>query len=319
MARTFPLGVVTLLFALLAAGTSRGQIQAPARPESVPTFASRSSMVMLSATAVDGRGRSVSGLDAEEILVLDQGRPQKISHFVEDATAPARILMLVDVSGSMDGQLRITSARMAAMQFLEGLGPGDQVALAGFDSDYWTIVGWTRDKRRILDAFANLKPFGSTALHDALDRAAGDLAFQAEGRRAVVVITDGVDTASHAAPDDVIARSRVLDVPIYAVSVVSPIDDPRSDAYSGVSEPTAAAAGNAVLERYAALSGGSTFIVSTFGALKKAADAIALDIRQQYRLGYDAPDGPPGFHRVEVRTTRKGVRIRTRSGYMPQS
>lgn len=305
--------------AALAVSAPVFSAQRPApTPQTVPTFASKSAMVMLSATAVDGRGRAVAGLDGEEFLVLDEGRPQRIEHFVEDTTTPARILVLVDVSGSMDGQLRITSARMAATQFLDGLGSQDFVSLAGFDSDYFVLVDWTRERRRILDAFFGLKPFGSTALHDALDRAAQDLASQAEGRRAVVVITDGIDTASRGTPDEVIERSRALDVPIYSVSVVSPIDDPHSDAYSGVTSPTAAAAGNALLERYAMMSGGAAFIVSDFGALKKAADAIASDIRHQYRLGYDAPDGPPGFHRVEVRTTRKGVRIRTRSGYVPR-
>ena len=276
-------------------------------------------MVLLSATAVDGHGRPVTGLKPQDLEVLDEGRPQKILHFVEDATAPARILVLVDVSGSMDGQLRITSARMAATQFLASLGATDQVALAGFDNEYRALVNWTRDKSRILAAFADLRPFGSTALHDALDHAAGDLARQAEGRRAVVVITDGVDTASRQTPDDVIARSRALDVPIYSISVVSPIDDPRSGSYIGSAQPTAAVTGNALLERYATRSGGAAYVVSDFTGLKKAADSIGLDVRHQYRLGYDAPAGPPGFHRVEVRTSRKGVRVRTRSGYLPPS
>ena len=78
-----------------------------------------------------------------------------------------------------------------------------------------------------------MTPFGSTALHDALDKAAHDIATHGEGRRAVVVLTDGIDTSSQAAPDDVIARSRALDVPIYAVSVVSPLDDPAAKEFAG--------------------------------------------------------------------------------------
>jgi Ca-activated chloride channel family protein len=268
---------------------------------------------------VDDHGRPVTDLKRQELRVLEEGRPQPIVHFTEAADLPARILFLVDVSGSMNSELKTTSARMAATQLLAALAPEDQVALAGFDSEYWGIVGWTKDKRQVEAGFSGLKPFGSTALHDALDHAARDLASHGEGRRAVVVITDGVDTASKETSDAVIARSRALDVPIYAVTVVSPIDDPRSDIYLGRNMMTAAAAGSALLDRYASLSGGAAFVVSNFTGLKKAADLIALELKHQYRLGYDVPEGPPRFRRVEVRSTRKGILVRTRSGYVPTS
>ena len=78
----------------------------------------------------------------------------------------------------------------------------------------------------------------------------------------MVVLTDGVDTASKETADAVIARSRALDVPIYAVSVVAPIDDPRSEVYAGKDRVTVVGTGSAVLDRYASLSGGSAFVVS---------------------------------------------------------
>jgi Ca-activated chloride channel family protein len=191
------------------------------------------------------------------------------------------------------------------------------VALAAFDHEYWGLVAFTREKEQVLRAFDQVTPFSSTALHDALDKAARDLASHGEGRRAVVVITDGMDTASQRSPDEVIARSRALDVPIYAISVLSPLDDPRSPRFVGGERPAAATAGSAVLARYAALSGGAAFAVSDFGRLRQAAERIASELKHQYRLGYDPPEGPPRFRRVEVRSTRKGVVIRTRSGYMP--
>ena len=285
----------------------------------VPTFASRSELVVLSATAVDGRGRPVTNLKRQELRVFEEGWPQAILHFAEGADVPARILLLVDVSGSMNGRLKTTSARMAVRQILAALAPDDQVALAGFDSEYWGIVSWTTDKRKVEEGFTELKPFGSTALHDALDHAARDLASHGEGRRAVVVITDGVDTASKETPDAVIARSQALDVPIYTVTVVSPIDDPRSDIFVGRDQASAAVAGSALLGRYASMSGGAAFVVSDFAGLKKAADLVALELKHQYRLGYDPPEGPRRFRRVEVRTTRKGILVRTRSGYFPPS
>jgi Ca-activated chloride channel family protein len=167
--------------------------------------------------------------------------------------------------------------------------------------------------------FDELAPFGSTALHDALDKAAYDISTHGEGRRAVIVITDGVDTASEKTPDEVVARSRALDVPIYALSIVSPLDDPDSPIYTGRERSTAHDVGRELLARYAGLSGGAAFTVSDVRGLYQAAASIAGELKHQYRLGFDPPAGPPRFRRIEVRTTRKGVFIRTRSGYVPHS
>jgi Ca-activated chloride channel family protein len=197
--------------------------------------------------------------------------------------------------------------------------PGDEVALAGFDHKYWGLVPFTTDRDRILRAMTDIQPFGSTALHDALDHAAHDLATWGEGRRAVVVVTDGVDTASLLQPDDVLARSQALDVPIYAISVVSPVDDRESRLFTGLERPAAATAGTEVLEKYARLSGGASFTVSDLLGLQRAAATILGELRHQYRLGYDPPRGPTGFRRVEVLSTRKGVLVKTRSGYVPRT
>ncbi len=285
----------------------------------VPTFAARTNLVVLSATAVDGKGRPVTDLRLRDFRVFEEGRPQRIEHFTEAEKLPARVLLLVDFSGSMNEELKTTSSKMAMVQLLAALGPEDQVALAGFDSRYFGLVAFTRDKKAVLDALGTVEPFGSTALHDALDKAASDIASHGEGRRAVVVITDGIDTSSQQTPDAVIARSRALDVPIYAVSVVSPLDDPSSDQFVGKKQSGVATRGSTLLARYAGQSGGSSFRVSDFRGLKEAADRIARELKHQYRLGYDPPAGPSRFRRVEVRTTRRGVVVRTRSGYVPPS
>jgi len=282
-------------------------------------FAAHSDLVVLSATAVDHNGRPVRDLVAEELRIFDEGRPQKIVHFSTGREAAARMLLLVDASGSMNGKLKTTSSQMTALQLMAALEVNDEVALAGFDSHYFGVVRFTRDRKAIEQGFAELSPFGTTALHDALDQAASDLATHGEGRRAVVVITDGIDTASTKTPDEVIAHSRALDVPIYAISVLSPIDDPHSSMFTGRERPSAATRGSEVLARYAEMSGGAAFMISDFRGLREAAETISGELKHQYRLGYDPPAGPAHFRRVEVRSTRKGVVVRTRSGYMPPS
>jgi len=287
---------------------------ASAQVLSIPARADR---VLLSATAVDGKGRPVRDLKSSEFRIFEEGKPQPLAHFTTARDLRARVLLLVDASGSMNQELKTTSSRMAAWQVMAALGPEDETALAGFDSEYWGIVQFTKDRERVKKGLEDVVPFGSTALHDALDKAARDIAAHGEGRRAVVVITDGIDTSSQKKAEDVIARSRALDVPIYAVSVVSPLDDPQSKQFVGKESAGVAARGSEILARYAALSGGAAFAVSDFGALRQAAAQIANELKTQYRLGYDPPVGPPRFRRVQVKTTRKGVVVRTRSGYVP--
>lgn len=287
----------------------------------IPRFAVESNLVVLSATAVDKKGRPVTNLRREEFRLFEDGRAQPLRHFSTAATLPARLLLLVDASGSMDARLKEASIRMALIQLLAALGPADEVALAGFDDRYFGVVPFTRDRRRIEQGFTELRPWGTTALHDSLDKAAHDVSSHGEGRRAVVVLTDGIDTASRKTPGEVIERSRALDVPIYALSVVSRLDDPQSRYNRGKKgdKKSQAARGAELLAQYAALSGGASFVVSDFRSLKAAADRIALELKHQYRLSYDRPAGPLRFRRVQVKTTRKGIAVKTRSGYLPQS
>ena len=305
--------------AVLAAALLLGGMGRAGGEDQVLRFPSRTDLVVLSAIAVDRHGRPVTDLRRTEFSIREDGQPQAIQHFSEGRESPARVLLLVDASGSMSTTPRSSSPVMAARQLLYALDPTDQIALAGFDDHYFGVVAFTTDHALILRGFSELQPFGSTALHDALGQAASDLATHGEGRRAVVVITDGVDSASHRSAEDVIARSRALDVPVYAISVVSPLDDPDSGRFTGRQRPTAATTGSRVLARYAEMSGGAAFVVSEFSGLKQATDTIVGELEHQYRLGYDPPPGPFRFRRVEVTTTRRGVSVKTRSGYVPQS
>lgn len=285
----------------------------------VLTFSARSDLVVFSATAVDGKGRPVIDLKPHEFRVYEDGRAQKIEHFHEGLGLPARVLLLVDASGSMADAFKVASARRAAGQVLDSLGPEDLVAVAGFDSRYWGVVAFTRDREALRKGLRSITPFGSTALHDSLAKAAHDIASHGEGRRAVVVLTDGIDTSSESSADVTIARSRALDVPIYAISVVSPLDDPQAEEFLGDRDLGKARLAQETLARYAALSGGLAFRVSDFAGLQRAASQIAAELKHQYRLGWDPPSGPSRFRRVAVVTTRKGVTIRARSGYLPPS
>jgi len=284
----------------------------------VLSFSVRSELVVFSATAVDDKGRPVTDLRREDFRIYDEGRAQQIVHFYGGKGLPARVLLLLDASGSM-GDKRVASSREAAKQLLLALSPEDQVAVAGFDSRYWGVVAFTKDRAVVSKGLDTITPFGSTALHDALDKGAHDIASHGEGRRAVVVLTDGIDTSSQKTAEEVIARSRALDVPIYVVSVVSPLDDPSSQSFLGEKEAGQEAAAAETLARYASLSGGASFRVSTLTGVVLAAQQIATELKHQYRIGWDPAEGSAPYRRVVVRSTRKGVIVRTRSGYVPPS
>jgi Ca-activated chloride channel family protein len=303
----------TLVCVVLAVGT----LPASAKGQ-VLSFSVRSELVVFSATAFDDKGRPVTDLRREDFRIYDEGRAQQIVHFYGGKGLPARVLVLLDASGSM-GDKRVASSREAAKQLLLALSPEDQVAVAGFDSRYWGVVAFTKDREVVRKGLDTITPFGSTALHDALDKAAHDIATWGEGRRAVVVLTDGIDTSSQKTAQEVIARSRALDVPIYVVSVVSPLDDPSSQSFLGEKEAGQEAAAAETLARYASLSGGASFRVSTLTGVVLAAQRIATELKHQYRIGWDPAQGSAPYRRVVVRATRKGVVVRTRSGYVPPS
>lgn len=294
-----------------------GTLPATAKGQ-VLSFSVRSELVVFSATAVDDKGRPVTDLRREDFRIWDEGRAQQIVHFYGGKGLPARVLLLLDASGSM-GDKRVASSREAAKQLLLALSPEDQVAVAGFDSRYWGVVAFTKDREVVRKGLDTITPFGSTALHDALDKGAHDIATWGEGRRAVVVLTDGIDTSSQKTAEEVIARSRALDVPIYVISVVSPLDDPSSQSFLGEKEAGQEAAAAETLGRYASLSGGASFRVSTLTGVVLAAQQIATELKHQYRIGWDPTQGSAPYRRVVVRSTRKGVIVRTRSGYVPPS
>jgi Ca-activated chloride channel homolog len=303
----------TVVCVVLALGT----LPATAKGQ-VLSFSVRSELVVFSATAVDDKGRPVTDLRREDFRIWDEGRAQQIVHFYGGKGLPARVLLLLDASGSM-GDKRVASSREAAKQLLLALSPEDQVAVAGFDSRYWGVVAFTKDREVVRKGLDTIAPFGSTALHDALDKGAHDIATWGEGRRAVVVLTDGIDTSSQKTAEEVIARSRALDVPIYVISVVSPLDDPSSQSFLGEKDAGQEAAAAETLARYASLSGGASFRVSTLTGVVLAAQQIATELKHQYRIGWDPTQGSAPYRRVVVRSTRKGVIVRTRSGYVPPS
>lgn len=271
-------------------------------------------MVHLGVTAVNKKNRLVTDLEQRDFQVYEDGVLQQISFFSKGTDSPVDIFLLVDASGSMDMEHKVANARTAAIQLIHGLDPIDRVAVYGFDKDVFELCPFTEDRQKAVGALGKVEAFGVTAIHDAVARASAIIEGQGFGRRAIVVITDGVDTASQLSVAQAVDVAKRVDLPVYAVRVLSPLEDPKHDAYLGKS--ALARPAEDALRRFAEETGGRLYEGSQLGVLRQISAQIREELKTQYRIGYvprnPAHDGR--FRRIEVRS-KKGVEARTRKGY----
>lgn len=263
---------------------------------SQPVFTSSITHVEVYATVTDAQGRPIEGLHRDDFVLLEDGVRQEITAFAAGAF-PAAVALAIDRSFSMRGR-PLSLARTAARAFLGSLRPDDRVMLLGISGQVEVLAPLARDRTAAFEALARLDPWSTTALHDALIQSM-DLLDDQTGRRAIVVLSDGVDRYSSASAADVVSRARRSDVLIYTVAIAK--QRPR------------------LFEELARISGGRAFRLSDPAGLQPTLLTIAHDLRAQYLLGY-APSRPvdtevPEWRRITVEVRRPGASVRARSGY----
>ena len=260
-------------------------------------------LVVLNVTATDAQGAYVHGLERQNFKVYEDGQEQQITSFSREET-PFAVALLLDVSGSMEG--RVSLARSAAIRFLDGLRAEDTAAVYSFHTKVEQVQDFSPSRDLSPLAF-DLTAKGQTVLHDAIVRAAHDLAQRPEKRRAMVVLSDGADSRSAASFDKALAAALAANATIYTVDM--------ADRGTGVASGLSAAAG--VLREYANKSGGR--FVSTPGgkALRSAFGEIVGELSNQYTIGYHPAnrvrDGR--WRNIEIKIDRPAVSARTRRGY----
>ena len=278
------------------------------------TFRSGVDLVTVSATVRDGKGRLVKDLTKRDFEITDRGEKRAINEFRSER-APLSLAILFDVSGSMDTADRTSAAKFAAYHLLSALEEGrDEAGLFAFDSRLREVAPFTVDTRALKGALGEVDPFGATSLHDAISAAAERVATRPMARRAVVVLTDGVDTASRMTPAQVSAKAAAIDVPVYIIAVVLPIDDPGSDrATPGAKKQAPASIGT--IEDLSRWTGGALYYSSTSASAFQAARAVVDELRHLYLIAFE-PGAEPGWHPIEIRTSQKDFVVRTRGGYV---
>lgn len=302
--------VIASLVALLATPAA-GQTGRPVEAQAPGVFKSGIDLVTVSATVRDRRGRAVADLAAQDFEVLDKGVRRPISEFRTEA-APVSVAILFDVSGSMDIASRALAARFAAHHVLSWLEDGrDEAALFAFDSRLHEVAPFTVDTRALQGALGEVDPFGATSLHDAIADTAKKISERANKRRAIVVLTDGIDTASRLTPAQVSGIASEIDVPVYVIAVVLPIDNPEARPLREDDVP----ASIGTIRELASWTGGEMFYASTPSDTSKVARQVVRELRQQYLIAFE-PSGGAGWHPIEIRTTRKNLVVRARGGYV---
>lgn len=303
-------------------GQGRAQQQPPARNTPTPADADERPIdvnvriVRLPVTVLDKKDQPVSGLTAADFAVFEDKQPQQINGFIDEKTGvPVHVAVLLDISGSTAGKLEF--AKTAAKDFIYTAVRvrRDQGAFGIFDDDLNLIQDFT-DKHDLLDKAIDTvkKPGRNTALWDAIWLMCDEKMRGVAGRRVIVVITDGDDTASRATMKEAIEMAQATETTVFAISTKAGL----SGVVPGVEMGTPKDAGDRELDRLSGETGGKAFFIGDRINLERAFSRVAKELRSQYVITYrPAREFDDTDRRIEVKltTNRDGLKVRTRRGY----
>lgn len=298
-------------------------------------------LVTLEATVTDYRDRLVGDLKQENFRLFEDGKPQQISHFAVEER-PIRVALLIDSSGSMSQRGKMSRAIQAAQGFLTFLKKGqDKAALIAFNDQVNELSGFSDDFGNLGTMIGRIKPDGGTAIIDALDRVAPLFADET-GRKAIVLVTDGIDEHSTTTIEAALEQVRSLGIKVYSIGIMDndyftremqesyaerkPLQGKRPDV-----DPTDARKGersftrgekpgSILFEGLADETGGATFYPQKLEELPLMFARVADELRNMYSLGYiptnTVRDGK--WREIEVETDRSGTSVRAKRGYYAQ-
>jgi VWFA-related protein len=300
-----------LIFAITAMASSA---------QDAPTFSSRVNVVSLLATVRDGHGRIIHNLTADDFVLLEDGVPQKISYFSRESDLPLTIGLLVDTSRS---QARVLDEETSASyRFLDQvLREGkDQAFVVHFDTRVEMLEGLTSSRNQLASALQQLSIPGqiATLLYSAVKDSSENPMQNQAGRKAFVLLTDGVAYKDPTSIATAIEFAQRADTIIYSIrfSDPIPIGPLRAAFVAGMKEH-----GKLELERMARETGGLSYGVTKNEPMEAIFTEIEEALRNQYSIGYTprrpAPDGK--FHRIKLTTKDRRLVVIARDGYYQMS
>jgi Ca-activated chloride channel family protein len=268
-----------------------------------PTFRVGTQVVSLFATVTDSQNRLVPELTQDDFQVFDNDKPQPLTLF-QSETQPITVVVLLDTSGSMTGSIPLL--KQAAEQFLTRLLPDDKGAVGAFNDKIELSSRFTNDRDALITEVKDLDYGNGTRLWDAVAEGLNMLR-GIEGRRVILVFTDGDDTSSHIGRNAIVDRARADEVMIYSIGLHSEYFDGsrmvRSKPDSG-------------LKRLSDETGGGYFELNKTSDLGPTFTRVAQELHSQYVLGFEPQQLDGKVHRLAVKMKQAGMTARARRSYL---
>jgi Ca-activated chloride channel homolog len=308
--RTAHRAALALVGVALLAEVARAQ--APPRPTPrPPVFGAGIEVINLNVSVTDGRGRYVTDLKKDDFAVFEDGVRQDLSIFSHE-DIPISLVLMLDTSASMDEKL--STARAAAIRFVGTLRTQDNAQIMQFNDRTTILQDFVADHPKLEAAISRTEAAGPTALHNALYVALKELEKQkTQGelrRRAIVLLSDGEDTASLVSDEQVLDLARKTEINIYAISLrPRRMQDRNSVRFSQAAH---------LLTALTQDTGGQVHFPNSLSELDAVYDRIAEELRTQYSLGYvsNNPRRDGKWRRIVVRVpTRDDIQVRHKLGY----
>lgn len=292
-------GLLLAATAVLAAAPAQ-----PAAPgQDQPIFKSAVRTVPIYATVVDNSGRLVPDLERGDFTIIDNGKPADVSLFSNDSQPFSAVVML-DTSASMTANLKLLNR--AAEQFLLRLLPVDRAQVGAFNDKIQLSGTFTNDRDELIAALDELYFGNPTRLNDGI--AAGlDALKGLDGRRVVVVFTDGEDTSSRTGFKTVLERARDEEVMVYSIGL-------ESEYFNGMRVVKSRPSRD--LRKIADETGGGYFELLKTADLAPTFTRVAQELRSQYLIGFAPANLDGKVHKLEVKVNRPGMTVRARKSYL---
>jgi Ca-activated chloride channel family protein len=267
------------------------------------TFKTGTSIVAVLTTVTDSQGRLVPNLERDQFTILDNGKPQEITFF-EDETQPFTVVVMLDFSASMTANLDLL--RAATEQFILRMLPADKGQVGAFSDKIEFSGKFTNDRDDLISALKDLQFGNPTRLYDAID-ASIDMLENVDGRKIVLVFTDGDDTASRLGQGAVLDKARDKEVMIYAIGL-------ESEYFNNVrmvrSRPDRG------LRKLADETGGGYFELKKTDDLAPTFTRVAQELHSLYALGFNPTVLDGKEHKLDVRLKTAGATARARKSYI---
>lgn len=340
--------ICSLFFALLLVSVAAGEASAQSgrrlpsttRQDKDDTIRLRTEEVLLNITVTDGFNRQTTSLRQEDFIVAEDGQRQDISSFTV-SRVPVNVVLMLDASGSVAGE--VTSLRDAALSFVNQLGPEDKVSVMEFHSEVELLQDWTASSDDIRHAISwRFKPgmvrtkeghstYASTALYDSIFLTAEEQLSKVDGRKAVIILTDGDDSSSKVSYEQALAAVIRSNAVVYVVSKAREFIAQINSQVGGKVGRVLNGGNSRLADQYiarleraerimtdlTARTGGQVFSPLKDSEMKDVYSKVALELKNQYLITYipknEERDGQ--LRKVKVFLTRAGYTVRTRDSY----